>query len=431
MNLLTIAGSGLGEKSMSKTVFDKVINHTRKKYNIDITHTGVVFNKVKRKDLEKELENADLVVFTTSPFHCAIQSGLAQFIFDNLSNGEIKGKKVAGFISSSGLFEKNCESQLKTLLNSCGAHYVSGYSAIEYELLGNHEKPNDIHVRTGNNIDDMSTWFKGVIDSISGKEDNMIDTPTVVVSAVPKDSPFYTKCAEVINKRYSNVEYISLEDYKVIDCTGCKACYTTKVCCMKDDYKKLEEKIEGFDNIIHITNMVAGILNPAYLKFVQRDVHHGLYPYPDNACKKVIRLIDTNGSDVSLVEEYLDSLSSFSRQFSFTLTDENVEKYFVEQDIILEAQKTASAMPNMNGYCKMYTRHFDDLSVGLQNLLKPEYEFFKNHPYAKPLTSANERVRPIYDVEDARMAQMGRLSPLMDFLKDEEEKKRGLFGWKK
>lgn len=429
MHILTIGGSAIGEKSMSKTVFDKVISYTQKKSEVEFTHTGVLYNKVKPKELVNEVEKADLIVFTTSPFHCAIQSGLAQFIIDNFSNGGIQGKKVAGFISSSGLFEKNCEAQLSSLLTNCGAYYIGGYSSVEYELLGNHEKPADINIRTGNNIEDMSQWLIGIIKAIGNNNNNeIVDKPTVVITSLTKEDNYFTKCSEIISKRYRNVEYIFLGDYKIADCTGCKYCYTDKVCCIKDDYKKLEEKIKGYDNIIHIVDMVSGILNPLYLRYVQRDVHNGLYPYPENARKKVVRLIKAEGTDVSLIREYLTSLSSFGRMFSFTLVDNEVE-HFIEHDIILENQQNTGTFPNMDGYCKNYTRHFDSLSIKLQNLLQKEYEFFKNHSYEKTPT-ANPNIREIHSIEDARMAQMGRIMPIMEFLK-EEEKKKGIFPWKR
>jgi len=426
MHILSISGSAVGEKSMSKTVFDKIISYTKDK-GAEFEYDEVLYGKVKKDTLNKLVEKADLIVFTTSPFHCALQSGFTKFLIDNFSDGSLKGKAVAGFLSSSGLFEKICEAQLKTILTELGAWYVSGYSSVEYEFMENHEKPADIHIRTGNNIEDMRQWLLSVISVVENNTQTKSFSPVLVITAVSEDNDYCSRALKIIEKRYSDIEIIDLNKLKIVDCTGCKYCYTDKVCCMKDDMLSVEKKLKEYDSIIHITDMVYGVLNPVYMSFIQREVHNGLYPFPEYANKKLIRIVDSCGFETSLTKEYLTSLSSFGRMYSAVLTDDEVEN-FEAADCILSMQQENNAMPNMDGYTKIYTRHFDNLSCLLQNLLKPEYAFFKDHPYCKP-AQPNAQAREIHSMEDARMAQMGRIMPVVEFMKKE---KKGIFKiWKK
>ena len=51
----------------------------------------------------------------------------------------------------------------------------------------------------------------------------------------------------------ANVEYLSLNDYKIGPCIECNSCYNTGRCILKDDYEKVLEKILNADRLIFAT----------------------------------------------------------------------------------------------------------------------------------------------------------------------------------
>lgn len=429
MNVLAIIGSATGEMSMGKAVLNKVIEYTLEHKNVEFEYDEIVYNKTKNVNIEEKLKNADFLIFTTSPFHCALQSGFSKFITENCSNDIIRNKPAVIFTSSSGLLEKNCEAQLRAILADLGVHVVSGYSSIEYEFLENHNKPTDVNIRTGNSINDMSQWLCSCIIAVNESKEPTVLTSSekmLIITSLQNDDAYLKEAIAAIKSKYENTDIINLNDYNLKDCMGCKYCYTSKKCCIKDDMLQLENKVAEYSGSIHIIEIQHGAPDPLYMSFVQRDIHRGFNPIAETVGKKVIRIIKSNDYDMSLTKEYFTSLSSYGRLFSVVLIDGDI-KDFVLQDSILEYQMEGKTMPNMDGYCKLYTRHFDNLSHMLRNLLQPDFEFFKNHPYAKP-SPVNEQARPIKTMEDAKMAQIGRLMPVTEFMKP---KKKGLFDkWK-
>ncbi|MBN2588911.1 MAG: flavodoxin family protein [Sedimentisphaerales bacterium] len=51
----------------------------------------------------------------------------------------------------------------------------------------------------------------------------------------------------------ANVEYLSLNDYKIGPCIECNSCYKTGRCVIKDDYEQVLEKILNADRLIFAT----------------------------------------------------------------------------------------------------------------------------------------------------------------------------------
>lgn len=434
MRVLCIASSIIGEKSMSRTVFENIVGYSRAK-GFDVEYDEVIFTKVKKKALDSAIEKADLIVFTTSPFHCDLQSAFVEFVFENFSDGSLKGKPVAGFISSSGLFDKFCEAHLRKLLTEMGAVYISGYSTVEYKYMENHNLPADAKIRTGNNIDDMCEWFMATAQAAelltSPEKSEPCNGSAVILTSIDENDEYRKKAVDIISKRYPNVEVIDLNKCDIKHCIGCKYCYTNKVCCIKDDMLAVEKKVYESDTVIHLADVVHSVLNPVYTKFVQREIYSGLYPFKEAVCKKIIRVIKSNGYDVSLIREHHDSLGSFGRNFADILIDDGIERFAVS-DYILTKQVESGTMSNMNGYTKIYNNHFADLAQMLPNLLVVENEFFKNHPYCKPST-VNDKARPVHTMDDTKMAQMARIIPVSEFFKDKVVKEKKGLGklWKR
>lgn len=405
--LLAVYASGLGENSMGKLAFEKVFELFNEKNPEQFKIEQFVLYNSNKTEFKKKVADSDLIIIVTSPYHFYLQSWMVEYLND--VSDCLKDKYVAGFISSAGLFEKICESQLVELMKAYGANYISGYSCIEYEIVKNDSVPVDFKKRTGNNAKDIIAWLEGLSKALN-ESDYIEEKSALIVTSLSAEDDYFKKCHNDILKIHKNVQIIDLATYKVVHCNACKACYTNKKCIFHDDFEEYETKLNLYTKVFFVIDLKNGVLNPLFTKFMQREVHNGLYPKQPDTLKEWSYLIKSNGYDTSQIKTYFDIFTSFGRVFSNVFVDGEVENLSIKNRVVSH-QNGEETMPNMNCYTRFVSWHFKDLAMMLRNLLVPEYKFFKGMKYCNP-PKTNYNVGAIFNIEDAKKSQKMRLKLL-------------------
>lgn len=117
-------------------------------------------------------------------------------------------------------------------------------------------------------------------------------------------------------------------ELNISNCTSCKTCMfkTPGVCCKNDDYKKIEELIMEYDNVIFISGTSLNFLDHRTIKFFER-----FFPFLVILCElrngevrqfgrykkpAIIGVLYTGTADNSMLNEWLDLYTSHGNSMS-------------------------------------------------------------------------------------------------------------------
>ncbi|MCY6372634.1 flavodoxin family protein [Clostridium ganghwense] len=184
-----------------------------------------------------------------------------------------------------------------------------------------------------------------------------------------KDSYNVCKLIEDEMKEESNIEfeYVYLKNLNIEDCRGCSLCFHKgeDYCPIKDDLKKLKEKIIKADGIIFASPVYACQITGSFKRVIERLSY--LFHRPQLVSKPALTIVTTQGGGQKEVTKYL-KMTACGWGCNLIGSIEIVSPMFFKgKDNKLFKQK-----------------HFDKNSKSIRNFAKDFYEAIKSDKLLSP-----------------------------------------------
>ncbi|MCQ2531705.1 MAG: hypothetical protein MJ093_03255 [Saccharofermentans sp.] len=359
---------------------------------------------------------SDLIMILSSIFHLNVHSQMMSML-DQLAAGmkaklgDDINKKFFTYITSSNF------------LYDVGAHkYVSRW--IEGEKLNGLRflslKDDSMLTETGR--EEVYRWFQYTKETIdirrTGNVPQVTEKRRVAIINAGLAASTVDKVANLYKARGCDVECFNLDEYKIAPCTACFACYSNRICCMKDDFVDLVDKIgTGTDLLVNLGNLKYGMLGQKYKTYIDRHVQFGRAGTGDETI------------NISFVESDEDTEARMKSMYDFTQWEEatvGIGRCYVagthylrikdqEFDITSQVNDTILIMNNeligqRNFFSETLNTRFAELANHLQIMCPIDYAHYKKEGYYKPQLM-NTNVRYIDDLKGGQMACKMRLMP--------------------
>lgn len=474
MKILTLITSALAENSAGRATLNKVIEHSKIKEKHEIVEEILVGTPLPM--VEQQIRDCDLLIIVASPFHFGIQAQAKEKFLELAESGCFIDKLTTFFLSSGGGGDQILERELELLFKGFGSKVINGYSCIDYAIFENQGKSALKTDRSGNNVDDMSSWLW----SLTTTKADIIDVVKVLIVKATTDEEYFLKCREAITACYPQVEICDITTMNLNKCIGCKLCYTVKKQCIYNDrYFEVAEKLATYKKIFYIANFIGEGMSPLMDNLVQRHVSYGLYPSKPEP-QHNIYFFKTYGASPEAVEairykfKCLNSMEMnwyniyFNNEYNNLIIDHEpievydeevkeieeqvpesadghevvdedgnivtttiVKRVIIKKKRIIESEEESltnfefdmaktdyqirkNAFPNVTGWTRMFVRHFARLANMIQNLLPIEYKFYRKHPMAR-FVEADQNIRPIIDPKGLKMAAKFKIATIEEF----------------
>jgi hypothetical protein len=373
-------------------------------------------------DAVDSIDESDIIVLTSSLFHSGIHAQMFNLLDSIAEKISRENKVVTYFITSNCIGDEEASRMVSDFFNRNGFNYVEGLSL-------HTEDVREEHIREA-----MYRWFEHIKTMHTLGDPNLNierlelteKRNVVILNTADKKDVSAEKAAELARvlaldykARGFEVKYVDLNDYKILPCTACCACYTNCTCVMNssDDFTKaLDDIYKGTDLVVLMGTVKYGALGYIYKKFLDRHVQFGRIPPARETVWNLVYIGETTELDLRDFDYHVDSFFSYLR-------DIYVGSYNIEsdEDKVKIIDKTVSLInnevyPHMSQYRDALDEKFGRLAFELQNMCVNDYKYYKNTFYSKPL-EVNEFVQPYESPQTALNSQKMRVFALEQCLK--------------
>lgn len=150
----------------------------------------------------------------------------------------------------------------------------------------------------------------------------------LIINNLPKTDEKAQKAIGKLTEKSEKTQVIQASELNVSNCIGCKACLvkTPGVCCLKDDYKRIEELILNYDNIIYISETSLNFLDYSTIRLFERQFPSAVVfcEFRKGKIRHVMRynkelrigILYTGTVDNSMLNEWLDLFVSHGDHIS-------------------------------------------------------------------------------------------------------------------
>lgn len=379
-------------------------------------------------DCDDEVANAacesDLVMILSSIFHLNVH-GQMMSMLDQLAS-KMKAKLGDGIDSKFFTYVTT-----SNFLYDIGAHkYVTRWAEGEKLNLLRTLSLKDDSMLTETGREEVYRWLAYIKDTIAIRRSGEVPQVTekrrvaLINGGLPEAS--VKRVADLYKARGCEVEAFNLQDYKIIPCTACFACYSNRTCCMKDDFVDLVDKIgTGTDLFVNLGNLKYGMLDQQFKIFTDRHVQFGRAGSSDETIS------------ISFVESDEEPEARMQSMYDFTQWEEanmGIGRCYVagceylrikdqEFDVTRAIDDTILIMNNeligqRNIFSECLNTRFAELANHLQNMCPLDYAHYKKDGYYKP-QPANPNVQYIHDIKGGLMSCKMRLMAYKMALQEE------------
>lgn len=415
--MLVLSFSGTGENSITLKSLE-VLEHHRDVEPFEKILIKPSFNYDEHFDeVIAKMKGADVIIWAVSPFHMNIQSHMLEFFERCRAVGLKLNNLNTFFITNVRVCDNFLQTILERQIRSIADYYVQGLSFAMNDMIN---KKMALYLMTipdgppkkgifggkstpvyeeGEGLTTAVQWYKILKqlssfvrngDPVSFKPScarkilfvNMDDgeTSSFVLDAVNKLKDLY-------HKRGCVVSDINQRDFNVRPCDGCKICYASKVCKVKDNYLDYEKVLFEADTVIYYGRCRYGFTSSISKRMIDRGVHNGLMPVNGTLPSEMERfqsvgyILDADAESYAQYKDYQFALASFEF-IHFLGVYSNVPGTIGPKDLELMYNYSLLLMnermlPQRNFWTEKVGRHFSDLSQNIPNILPDEVKYYK------------------------------------------------------
>lgn len=344
-------------------------------------------------EMLQKFKDADLVVFATSMYHFMIASQAmnAMTAIGEFMKTACPGKPVTYFMTSNFLMDVLVHRYVENWTKRWGMHFIKGISIFSDDMIEEKFRA------------DVYAWFNGVISLVENKTvtaKRELAAKLVVLDETAGTSALAGQYRSALQTAGATVTDIDMTKYNFTHCLGCQFCYTTRVCCINDDFNKLSKDIEAdTDIIIYVGAVEDGFYPSVFKRFMDRHVCMGRCPGNDEiitvyAYHKGGRF--TPGDD-ELFRQWATACTSFGGEI-LTGICEGFSQDAVNASVAAFNENIA---PYRDFYKAALFTRFGELARVIHNIEPLDYECFKSLG-CYVVEPVNEQCRPITNAAEAK-----------------------------
>ena len=414
--MLLLSFSGLGKDAMTLKSLEVLQHHKDvETFDTEIIPPSFKYDE-KFDDVVEKMLSADVIIWAVSPYHMNIPSHMLEF-FERCHKANILLRDSVNtyFITSMHVCDTFLTTSLEAQIRGIADIFVPGLSYTTPDMinrkmalytLGTPDQPPKKpflgkkklpEFQPGEGMIRAVQWYKMLkkMYSFVSLETDDINIPKKVAFVDMDETNSHSqyvldtvrKMINLYDQAGCTVDKINQRDYdNVRPCDGCKICYASKVCKIKDDYLTYEKRLNDADIVIYYGKCVNG--NTSYIskRMVDRGVKNGLMPLngktPDEVdnFKAVGFILDANELDYQIFKNYEFGLETFNMaHFLGVLAD---IPYIKEGDplvmaylsLLLTEEKT---IPQRNFYGDKIGSHFSALSQNIPSVIPDEANYYR------------------------------------------------------
>ena len=416
MSILVLSFSGTGEHSLTLKSLE-VLEHHKDVEKFDKMLIKPNFDYEKAFDnVLKTMQEAEAIIWAVSPFHMNIQSHMLRFFEECRKRQVFFTNLNTFFITNVRVCDNFLQTTLEAQIRSISNFYVQGLSLATNDIINKKmalytistpdappKKPlfgKQPEFEEGEGLQTAVQWYnviKTIAVSVNPNMNIKFDCDGrakrvlfIDMDEEDKHSGFVNGIVSQLRDFYKEahciVEDIAQRDFNVVPCDGCKICYASKECKMKDDYRAYELKLSVADIIIYYGSCFYGYTSSLSKKMIDRGVHNGLMPVNGRMPSEMEKfqavgfVLDTDPTSYSQFREYQFSLASFG--FSHFL-GVLANMPFQSQNDLLTFEKYSMLvtrermLPQRNFWTEKVGKHFSDLSQNIPNVIPEEAKYYK------------------------------------------------------
>lgn len=150
----------------------------------------------------------------------------------------------------------------------------------------------------------------------------------LIINNLPETDEKANQAIAKLTETGVKTHIIQASELNISNCIGCKSCLvkTPGICCLKDDYKKIEELIMEYDDVVYISGTSLNFLDYSTMRLFER-----LFPFAvvfcefrEGSIRHVMRydkklrmgILYTGTVDNSMLNEWLDLCASHGNHIS-------------------------------------------------------------------------------------------------------------------
>lgn len=418
MSILILSFSGTGEDSITLKSLE-VLEHHKDVERFDKMLIKPSFDYEKGFDnVVDAMKKAEAIIWAVSPFHMNIQSHMLRFFeecrkryvyLDNLNTFFITNVRVCDHFLSEML-----ERQIRRIT----PFYVQGLSLATNDIInkkmalytistpdlppkkGLFSRPPEFE--EGEGLKTAVQWYKVIkemarvvklpLPAMANAETEKARKVLFIDmdETVPENRNFVGGCVSQLKEFYKNarciVEDIAQRDYNVRPCDGCKICYASKECKIKDDFLKYEQKVAAADIIIYYGICSCGFTSSISKRMIDRGVHNGLMPVDGKLPSEMEKfqavgyVLDADAESYTAYKAYQFSLASFG--FAHFIGALALIPPMTQADLYIMANYSLlvtkeKMLPQRNFWTEKVGKHFSDLSQNIPLVIPEEAKYYK------------------------------------------------------
>lgn len=391
----------------------QVIKYLEKVYKQDNFQIYNVGNGIVTEELEKAIQDCDLIIEASSIFHFSVHAQMMGF-FEQLKNkGLLQNKKVTYILTSMKLGDEIAIGYVEQVVKSSGGSMLLPISLLDEDILNTVGQATVCH------------WYNYIRDCVENSIIKITSDVTVSIVDVGEYDTSIVRIIQQLEKQYTHygvkVKKIDLRDYVIKPCTACYFCYSGRNCCIQDAHKTSCEDIYTNSNLILFVGKIKyGMYSQIYKTWLDRHVQWGRTPL--DAGYFVGNIVETSNivdyNDIAYFKEHSKMYTQFSGdcelgvlELNVKETDESIVNKEVGKYVENSLRMFINDMyPLKTGIGTRVYKSFNDLVYYLQKLAPYDYEYFKAHGGYAPL-KVNIHLSEIENVEQAKTTKENRLIP--------------------
>jgi multimeric flavodoxin WrbA len=421
--LLILSFSGQGENSLTLKSLE-VLEHHKDVEAFEKVIISPSFDVDKEFDnVAEKMKTADVIIWAVSPFHMNIPSHMYRF-FEKCREEKMMLHNINTFFQTN---MRVCDTFLSTALErqirTISTVFVQGLSFATPDIINRKMalyniatpdlppkkvlriKNTEPKFYEGEGLRTAVQWYK-ILKKLAVAEIHplsLTSRKTVLFVDMNKQNQPHSSFVSIgvrnleayYQKAGCNVEKLAQRDYNIKPCDGCKICYASKECKIKDDYLAYEERISEADIIIYYGACTGGFTSSVSKTCIDRGVKNGLMPkngvLPENMHKyqAVGYVLDTDPESYAIFKDYAFAMASFSFQHFLGILanipnqsqdDLTTMKYY---SLLVTEEEM---LPQRNFYSEKIGKHFADLSRNIPTVIPEEAKYYRKSGAYDPIS---------------------------------------------
>lgn len=406
MKICVLSCSPKGETSLTL----QTVKFLQKFFPEDIFEVKLTTKVECTDDVVDAASESDIIMILSSIFHLHVHGQMISMLDELVSKlrakiGDDINKKYFTYITSSNF------------IYDIGAHnYILRWAQGEKLNFLRDLSLKDDSMLTEQGQEEVYRWFKYTKETIALLKSKEIPKVTsarriAIINDGLASPELVSKISDMYKERGCEVESFNLNDYKIAPCNACFACYSNRVCCMKDDFVDLVDKVgTGTDMFVNVGKLRYGMLGQKFKIWTDRHVQFGRAGSGDEIMQ--VTFVESDED----TEMRTNSIYDFRQWESATvgvgraycggthfarIKDETIDITRQIDDTILIMNNEMPGQRNVFSEC-LNTR-FAELANHLQFMCPVDYAHFKKEGYYKP-QQPNPNVNYINDIKGGKMA---------------------------